>query len=188
MGPNQRIAEFEGTDANDGGIRLGRSLRAELDAAEVLGADEPVLKRADQPDRRSVFGFELFSVQPIGQEDVVGSGVPDLHHGSVSVETTKDQMTDRRVWLQGGLDDSPVEGVEWNPLPVQAGRGPSGHAVEVGCQFPPRKLAETGERDAEGLSDRAGDLDRGIEGNLWRRPVKAGPESREPIDGALSGR
>jgi hypothetical protein len=141
MGPNQGIAEFEGTDANDGGIHLGRPLRVELDAAEVLGAHEPVLKWADQPDRRPVIGFEPFSVQAIGQEDVVGSGVPDLHHGSVSVETAKDQMSDSRGWRQGRLDESPVEGVEWDPLPVQAGRRPTGHAMEVGRQLPPRKLA-----------------------------------------------
>jgi hypothetical protein len=60
--------------------------------------------------------------------------------------------------------------------------------VEVGCQLPPRKLAETGEGEAERLKDRAGDLDRGIAGNFGRRPVKAGPESREPVDGALSRR
>jgi hypothetical protein len=135
-----------------------------------------------------VIGIELFSVQAIGQEDVVGPGVPDLHHRSMSVETAKDQMGDRRVRPQRRFDDSPVEGVEWNPLPVQVGRGPSGHTVEVGRQLPPGKLAETGEGDAEGLIDHARDFERWIDGNFWRRPVEVGPESREPSDGALSRR
>jgi hypothetical protein len=60
--------------------------------------------------------------------------------------------------------------------------------VEVCRQLSPRKLAKTGEGDAEGRGDCAGDVDCGIGRKLRRWPVKVGPESREPVDGALSRR
>ena len=70
---------------------------AELDAGQVLGADEAVLMGADQSDRRAVVRVERNTTQALGEQDVLGQDVLDRDHRPVAVETAEDDMSDRRV-------------------------------------------------------------------------------------------
>ena len=61
----------------------------ELDAAEVLGADEAVLVGAHESDRRAVVTVERTTIETLGDEHVVCQGVLDRHDRPVAVETAE---------------------------------------------------------------------------------------------------
>jgi hypothetical protein len=77
----------------------------QLDAAEVLGADEAVLAGADQSGGRAVVAVERPPVEMFCDEHVVGKGVLDRNDRPVAVETFKCDTSDVRVWRNRRLDD-----------------------------------------------------------------------------------
>ena len=89
----------------------------ELDAAEVFGADEAVLVGADQSDGRAVVSVERTAIETLCDEYILRQGVLDRHDRAVAVETAKDDMGDRRFWLNRRLDDHAIEGLECDSLP-----------------------------------------------------------------------
>ena len=98
MGPERRTQRhLASEDASPWLARLGG---AELDAAEVLGADVAVLAGADQPGRGAVVAVERAAVETVGDQHVLGQGVLDRHDRPVAVETAEDDVRDRRVRVQ----------------------------------------------------------------------------------------
>ncbi len=72
----------------------------ELDAAEVFDTDVAVLVGADQAGRRAMVTVEQTAIEALRDEQVPCQGVLNRHDRPVAVETTKDDMSDRRVWLE----------------------------------------------------------------------------------------
>ena len=161
--------------------------RVELDAAEVLGTDEPVLVGADQPGRRAMVTVERTAIETLCDEHVLRQGVLDRHERPVAVETAEDDVSDRRVRLKRRLDDHAMEGLERDSLPVQVGGGPPSHAVKVGGELSAGKRRELGQWQGEGFAHGAGDLDHRIDGDSGKGAVEVRTEAREPIDGVLAG-
>src|SRR5688500_9436157 len=68
----------------------------ELDPAEVLDADEPVLIGADQASRGTVVTVEGSAVEVFGDEHAFGEDVVDLHDRPIAVEALDHQMRNGR--------------------------------------------------------------------------------------------
>lgn len=160
----------------------------EFNPAEVLGTDKAVLVRTDQTGRRAMVAIEWTAVEAISDEHAVRQGVLDRHDRPVAVETTKDDMRDRRVRPEQRLDDQAIERFERDPVPMQVGGGPPSHAMEVGSELPAGKRHKLGHWQSEGFGHGAADLDRRINGDVGRGSVEVRAEAREPIDGALARR
>ncbi len=159
----------------------------ELDPAEVFGTDEAVLVGADQSSRRAMVTVERTTIETLCDEHVFRQGVLGRHDRPVAVETAKDDMSDRRFWLNRRLDDHAIEGLERDSLPVQVGGGPASHAVKVGGELSAGKRREVGQRQGEGFGQGAADLDHRIDGDSGSGSVEVCSEAREPTDEALAG-
>jgi hypothetical protein len=96
-------------------VGAGRLGGAELDAAEVFGTDKAVLVGADQSGRGAMVAVERAAIEPFCDEQLFREGVVNLYDRSVAVETAKDDMSDRRAWLNRRLDDQAIEGLERDP-------------------------------------------------------------------------
>ena len=88
---------------------------------------------------------ERAAVEPLCDEQVFREGVVNRYDRSVAVETAKDDMSDRRAWLNRRLDDHAIEGLERDPLPAQVGGGPPSDAVKVGSELSVGKSRELGQ-------------------------------------------
>jgi hypothetical protein len=108
----------------------------ELDPREVLGADEAVLARANETDRRAMIAVERPVVEVLGDQHIVVQRVLDRHNRPVAVETRKDYVGDRGGSIEDRLDDLAVEGCEGDALPSKVDRRPPSNAVEVGGELP----------------------------------------------------
>jgi hypothetical protein len=115
---------------------------ADLDAAEVLGADESVLAGTNQADGRAVFGLEGSAVEVVGDDHVLSEHVLEQHDRSIAIEALEDDVGDRGARADRGLDQRVVEVGERDASPAQPGRGPPGDAVEVGDDLAVRKGCE----------------------------------------------
>src|SRR2546427_12102113 len=174
-------------DDRRGVVVLARLGGVELDAAEVLGTDEPVLVGADQPGRRAMLTVERTAIETLCDEHVLRQGVLDRHERPVAVETAEDDVSDRRVRLKRRLDDHAMEGLERDSLPVQVGGGPPSHAVKVGGELSAGKRRELGPWQGGGVSQGARDLDHRDDGGRGEGAGGGGTAAREPIDGGLAG-
>jgi len=170
-----------------GSVDVSRLGGVHVDAAQVFGADEPVLPRADQSGRGAMVAAERMAIEILGDEHVLGQGVAQAPDRPVAVEAAEDEMGDRRAWVERRLDEPPVEGLECDPLPMQVGGRPSRHAMEVGSDLAAGKGRQRGQRHGEGRGHRTADLDRRIEGDSGCRSAGARTEAGEPFDAALAG-
>jgi hypothetical protein len=160
---------------------------ADLDAAEVLGADESVLAGTHQANGSTVLGPEGCAVEVVGKEDVVSEHVLEEHDRPVAVEALEHDVGDRGARADRGLDQRAVDVGERDASPTQPGRGPPGDTVEVGDDLVARKGRELGEGYRGGCPHRTGDLEARVVGNLGWRLVQVGAEAREAFDPVLTG-
>src|SRR3954470_3908451 len=77
----------------------------DLDPAQVLRADEAVLTRADQPERRAVVAVERPAIEVLRDQHVVRQGVLDRDDRAVAVEADEPEVRDRRAGRERGLDE-----------------------------------------------------------------------------------
>jgi len=173
-------------DESRGVVTLCWFFSVELDAAQVFGADEAVLIRADHSRRCPMVAVERVIVEVLSDEHVVGQRVFDQHDGPVVVEAFEHDMGDWHVRSERRLDDHSIEGLEGDALPAQVGGRPSSHAVEVGGELSPGKRRELSQSQGEGFGHGAADLDHRLGGDRGRGPMKVRAESRERIDRVLA--
>ena len=159
----------------------------ELDAAEVLRADEAVLVGADQSGGRAMVTVEWKAIETLCDEYILREGVLDRHDRPVAVETAEDDVSDGRFRSNRRLDDHAIEGLERDSLPVQVGGGPASHAVKVGGELSAGKRRERRRWQSEGVRDGAADLDDSIGGDSGSGSGEVRTEAREPTDEALAG-
>ena len=81
-------------DERRGVIALGGLGGMDPDAAQVLGADEPVLTRADESDRRAMVTVEGAAIETVGDEHVVCQRVFDGDDRLVAVEAAEGDVGD----------------------------------------------------------------------------------------------
>ncbi len=127
------------------------------------------------------------AIEPLCDEQVPSQGLLDRHDRPVTIQTTKDDMRDRCVWLNRRLDDHAIEGLERDSFPVQVGGGPPSHAVEVGGELPAWKRRERGQWQREGFGHGAADLDHRIDGDSGSGSGEVGTKARESTDEVLAG-
>src|SRR5918995_1772276 len=161
---------------------------ANLDAAEVLGADESVLAGTNQADVRAVFGLEGLAVEVVGDDHVLSEHVLEQRDRSIAIEALEDDVGDRGARADRGRDERAVEVGERDASPAQPGGGPPGHTVEVGHDLTVRQGRQVGEGHRRGRPHRTGDLDAGLLGHLGRWLVQVGAEAGEAVDPVLAGR
>jgi hypothetical protein len=72
--------------------RWRRTESVNVDAAEVLGALVAVLRRADQANRCTMVAVEGPTVEPVGDEHLVGERILDQGEAAVAVEPTEAEV------------------------------------------------------------------------------------------------
>jgi len=184
--PRPRVAPEQ--QAKGGGTGVPRLGGADLDAAEVLGADVAVLGGTEQANRRPVVAVEGATAEAIGEEHAIGQRILDGDDRPVPVEATEHDVGDHRALRKDRCDDAVVEDLELDPLPPQVGGGPAGHTVEVGVELSPGQRGQGGERDLEGVDASSLDLDGGMGRDDGRRPAQVLAEAGEPFDQTLAWR
>jgi hypothetical protein len=108
-------------DGRSGVVSLLGLGGVDFDAAEMLGADEPVLAGAHQPYRRAVGTVEGPPVEMLSEDDIVPEDVFEQHDRPVAVEALEDRMGGRRACRERRPDDQTMQRLERNALPTEIG-------------------------------------------------------------------
>ena len=98
-------------------VETGGLCSVQLDPAQVLGADEPVLVRTDEPYWGTVIRGERPPVEGVDEEHVVGERVLQRDDRAIAVEPDEDDVPDARARRKRRLDDEPVDLGERDALP-----------------------------------------------------------------------
>lgn len=159
-----------------------------LDAAQMLYVDEPVLPRADQPQRCAMIAIERLPAESIGNEHIRTQRILEQHDRPISIEPFENHMADHRPRRKQRLDPRPIQSLERHPLPPQPGSRPPRNTVKVGLHHDARQLREIIHRQREVLYKSSTDHDhRLIRHGRWRI-LQMRAEARKPIDSALTRR